>query len=263
MRRSSRRSGRFTFVVFLCACAGAGRLRAEPAEPPVDYNRDIRPILSDNCYACHGFDEKQRKAGLRLDEAESALSKLKDGAQAVVPGKPEESELVFRVETDDETLHMPPKDFGKTLSAEQIALLRRWIEQGAPFARHWAFEPPKKPEIPQVSDASWPRNEVDRFLLARLDQEGLKPSPEADRTTLIRRVTLDLAGLPPTPAEVAAFLADDRPNAYELLVDRLLESPRFGEHMARFWLDAARYGDTHGLHLDNYREIWPYRDWVI
>ncbi len=250
-------------AVFLCAWAGSGGLRADAAEPPVDYNRDIGPILSDNCYACHGFDEKQRKAGLRLDEAESAQSTLKDGAQAVVPGKPDESELVFRVETDDETLHMPPKEFGKTLSAEQKALLRRWIEQGAPFERHWAFEPPKKPGIPEVSDPAWPRNEVDRFLLSRLDQEGLKPSPEADRTTLIRRVTLDLTGLPPTPAEVAAFLADDRPDAYEILVDRLLESPRFGEHMARFWLDAARYGDTHGLHLDNYREIWPYRDWVI
>jgi hypothetical protein len=158
---------------------------------------------------------------------------------------------------------MPPPKSGKALTSQQVALLRRWVEQGAAWSSHWSFEPPVRPELPKVSDPTWPHTEVDRFILARLDAEGLKPAPEANKTSLIRRLTLDLNGLPPTPAEVDAFLADPSDKAYEKLVDRLMDSPRFGEHMARYWLDAARYGDTHGLHLDNYREIWPYRDWVI
>ncbi len=142
-------------------------------------------------------------------------------------------------------------------------MLRRWIAEGAPYAAHWAFVPPSRHRLPKVKNAAWPRNPIDHFILARLERAGLQPTAEADRTTLLRRVTLDLTGLPPTPAEVDAFLADQAPNAYEKVVDRLLQSPRYGEHMARFWLDAARYGDTHGLHLDNYREMWPFRDWVI
>ncbi len=180
-----------------------------------------------------------------------------------MPGKPGESELIARVESHDPESQMPPKKFGKPLSPGQVASLRRWVEQGATWTRHWAFKPPVKPVPPVVKDAAWPVNEVDRFILDRLDDEGLRPEAEASRTALIRRVTLDLTGLPPTPEDVNAFLADRSARAYEDLVDRLLDSPRYGEHMARFWLDAARYGDTHGLHLDNYREIWPYRDWVI
>jgi mono/diheme cytochrome c family protein len=234
-----------------------------PSKPVVDFTRQIRPILSENCFACHGPDEHKRKAKLRLDTKEGALGKLRDGSLAIAPGKPDESELIARITADEPSAHMPPAKSGKHLKPEQIALLRQWIEQGAPWSEHWAFVPPRRPALPKNANSAWPRNPIDYFLLARLEEKGLQPSPEADRTTLLRRVTLDLTGLPPTPAEVDAFLADDSPEAYERVVDRLLQSPRYGEHMTRFWLDAARYGDTHGLHLDNYRELWPYRDWVI
>ncbi|MEX0718086.1 MAG: DUF1553 domain-containing protein [Planctomycetaceae bacterium] len=246
------------------------------ADEKVDFNRDIRPLLSDRCFQCHGPDEKQRQAGLRLDRREAAVAKLDSGETAVVPGRPAESELVRRIVAEDEFTRMPPPDSGKSLSKDEIELLRRWIEQGAEFQAHWAFVTPRRPNVPQVGatrtleasgslnrNESRRRNAIDGFVLARLEQEGLSPSPEADRRTLIRRVTFDLTGLPPTREEIAAFLADEAPDAYERLVDRLLSSPHFGEHMARYWLDAVRYGDTHGLHLDNYREIWPYRDWVI
>ncbi|MCS7159955.1 MAG: DUF1549 domain-containing protein, partial [Gemmatales bacterium] len=229
----------------------------------IDFNRDIRPILSDNCFACHGPDEKARKADLRLDRKEDAFRMLRDGGHAIVPGKPEASELFLRLTTDNSQARMPPKSSKKQLNSAQIELIRQWILQGAPWSEHWAFVPPSKPAIPEVRDRSWPRNPIDKFILARLEAEGLKPAPEADRITLLRRVSLDLTGLPPTPAEVEAFLADSSPQAYENAVERLLRSPRYGEHMARYWLDAVRYGDTHGMHLDNYREIWPYRDWVV
>jgi hypothetical protein len=238
---------------------------AAAAPPPatIEFNRQILPILADNCFACHGPDEKQRKAKLRLDTKEGAFGKLRSGGYAVVPGKSADSALVERITADDPNRIMPPPKTHKKLTPEQIALLTRWIDQGARWSQHWAFVPPRRPELPRVADTAWPRNPIDDFILARLEKEGLRPSPEADRVTLIRRVTLDLTGLPPTPAEVDAFLADRSTDAYEKLVDRLLDSPRYGEHMARFWLDAARYGDTHGLHLDNYREMWPYREWVI
>jgi mono/diheme cytochrome c family protein len=231
--------------------------------PSVNYAREVRPILSDNCFACHGPDDHKRKAGLRLDTKEGAFSELKSGSVAIVPGKPDESELVDRIENDDADLLMPPKKSGKQLTVAQIAILRRWVEQGAPTKAHWAFEAPQKPLLPSVKTSIWPITEIDRFILARLEAEGLSPAAEAEKTTLIRRLTLDLTGLPPTLEEVDAFQADRSAQAYEKVVDRLLRSPRYGEHMARFWLDAARYGDTHGLHLDNYREIWPYREWVI
>jgi mono/diheme cytochrome c family protein len=230
---------------------------------PIDFNRDIRPILSDHCFACHGPDEKSRKSGLRLDRKDDAFKPLRDGGYAIVPGKPDESELFRRITAENSQERMPPKNFPKRLKPEQIELIRQWILQGAPWAEHWAFVPPQKPNLPAVQDKSWPRNAIDYFILARLEREGLKPAPEADKITLARRVSLDLTGLPPTPAEVDAFLADTSPDAYEKLVQRLLDSPRYGEHMARYWLDAVRYGDTHGMHLDNYREIWPYRDWVV
>jgi mono/diheme cytochrome c family protein len=234
-----------------------------PAPPAIDFNRQIRPILSENCFACHGPDEKQRKAKLRLDTKEGAFAELRNGGHAIVAGKADESPLIDRVASGEPGTVMPPPKTGKHLKPEQVELLRKWIDQGARWSEHWAFVTPKNPAMPKVSEPAWVRNPIDSFILARLDKEGLHPSPEADRTALLRRVTLDLTGLPPTPAEVDAFLADTSPDAYEKVVDRLLRSPRYGEQMTRFWLDAARYGDTHGLHLDNYREVWPYREWVI
>jgi mono/diheme cytochrome c family protein len=229
----------------------------------VDFNRDIRPILSDNCYACHGPDEKTREAGFRLDTAEGAHKDL-GGYKAIEPGKPEKSELFKRVTTKNGDDLMPPAKSEKKLKPEQIALLKKWIQEGGKYAGHWSFAPPEKPAVPQIRNPkSEIRNPIDAFILQRLAQARLKPSPEADKETLIRRVTFDLTGLPPTPAEVDAFLADQSSDAYEKLVSRLLQSPRYGEHMARYWLDAARYGDTHGLHLDNERSMWPYRDWVV
>jgi hypothetical protein len=248
--------------VVLAVATPAGRTAAPAPPQAVDFSRQILPILSENCFACHGPDEKTRKAKLRLDTREGATARRKGGA-AVVPGKSADSALVERVSSDEPEMRMPPPKTGKSLKPEQVALLRKWIDQRAPWAIHWSFVPPRRPALPKVADTSWPRNPVDRFILARLEATGLKPTAEAGRARLLRRVTLDLTGLPPTPAEVDAFLADRSPDAYEKVVDRLLESPRYGEHMARYWLDAARYGDTHGLHLDNYREMWPYREWVI
>ena len=236
---------------------------ASAAEAKIDFNRDIRPILSDNCYACHGPDESHREGGFRLDRKDSAFGKADSDSVVIVPGKPEASELIVRIVTDDVDLRMPPADSTKSLSEDQIDLLKRWVEQGATWQEHWAFIPPVKREPPTVSRADWVRNPIDSFILKRLDDEGLKPSPTASKESLIRRVTLDLTGLPPTLDEVDVFLNDNSEDAYAKVVDRLLRSERYGEHMARYWLDAARYGDTHGLHLDNYREMWPYRDWVV
>ena len=236
---------------------------AEPKNAsPVRFNRDIRPILSDNCFACHGPDSAQRKADLRLDTAEGLFGK--EGADGtVVRGKPEESELFQRIISDRPSEMMPPPKSHKKLTKEQKEILRRWIEQGAPWEPHWSFMVPQRPTLPAVKNPTWVRNPIDHFILAKLEELGLAPAPEADRRTLIRRVSFDLTGLPPTPAEVESFLSDKAPNAYEKLVDKLLASQHWGEHRGRYWLDAARYGDTHGLHIDNYREIWPYRDWVI
>ena len=236
---------------------------ASAAEAKIDFNRDIRPILSDNCYACHGPDESHREGGFRLDRKDSAFGKADSDSVVIVPGKPEASELIVRIVTDDVDLRMPPADSTKSLSEDQIDLLKRWVEQVATWQEHWAFIPPVKREPPTVSRADWVRNPIDSFILKRLDDEGLKPSPTASKESLIRRVTLDLTGLPPTLDEVDVFLNDNSEDAYAKVVDRLLRSERYGEHMARYWLDAARYGDTHGLHLDNYREMWPYRDWVV
>ncbi len=199
---------------------------------------------------------------LRLDIQEGAFAARKNGSP-VVPGKPDESLLVKRIYSNNPAFRMPPVFSHKTLTQEEKDTLRRWIEQGAKWSQHWSFVPPKRPALPQVQRAAWPRNEIDRFILAKIEANGLEPAPEADRHTLIRRVTLDLTGLPPTPAEVNDFVKDKSPEAYEKVVDRLLASPRYGEHRAHYWLDAARYADTNGLHFDNYREMWPYRDWVI
>ncbi|MGD9633797.1 MAG: PSD1 and planctomycete cytochrome C domain-containing protein [Pirellulales bacterium] len=233
---------------------------ATPTE--VLYDRDVRPILSDLCFRCHGFNEQSRQADLRLDVADSAYED-RGGYAALVPGDVEASEVWRRINSTDEAEVMPPPETHRAVNDSQKEILRRWIEQGAKYAKHWSFVTPVKATPPEVSDATWPRNEIDRFVLARLDAEGLKPSPEADRRTLIRRVSLDLTGLPPTAEEVEAFVADDRADAYEQLVDRLLARPEYGERMALDWLDAARYADTNGYSIDGGRHMWLWRDWVI
>ena len=232
-------------------------------ERKVDFDRQIRPILSDNCFACHGPDAEQRKAKLRLDSFEGATAKLRRSGQAVVPGNPEVSRLVERIASDDPSEVMPPPRTQKHVTPAQLALLRQWIREGASYAEHWAFVAPKRPAVPTVKNAAWARNGIDRFILARLEKEGLTPSPEADRVTLIRRLSLDLLGLPPTPAEVDAFVADKSSDAYEKLVDRLFASPHYGERVALDWLDAARFADTHGYHIDAGRDMTRWRDYVI
>jgi hypothetical protein len=230
------------------------------------FNRDIRPILSDNCFSCHGFDSKKRKAGLRLDVPEGAHTPNKDGLVAFKPGDPAGSEGWKRILTADPDDVMPPPDSHKQLTAEQKDTLKRWIEAGAVYQKHWAFETPVRPPVPPeqaTSQGAASANPIDRFLRKRLAAERLEATPEAPRETLIRRLSFDLRGLPPTPSEVDEFLADHQPVAYERVVDHFLASPQYGEHMGRHWLDVARYADTHGLHLDNERQMWAYRDWVV
>ena len=222
-------------------------------QKPVDFQREVRPILSDACYHCHGPDKGSRMANLRLDVP----------GPAIVAGKPEESKLWKRINHATPALRMPPPAAHKTLNDAQKDVLKRWISEGAAYKEHWSFTAPVKRELPAVKNAQWARNGIDRFLLARLEAEGLQPAAEADKRTLARRLSLDLTGLPPAPAEVESFLQDTAADAYERLVDRLMAKPQYGEHRGRYWLDAARYGDTHGIHVDNYREMWPYRDWVI
>ncbi|HEY1186877.1 MAG TPA: PSD1 and planctomycete cytochrome C domain-containing protein [Gemmata sp.] len=234
----------------------APKLKTAPAERTVEFNRDVRPILADACFSCHGFDPKARKAKLRLDVPEGALEE-REGTFPIKPGAPQKSEVWKRITTDEADSLMPPPHTNKKLTAAQKEALRLWIEQGAKYQKHWSFEPIVRPKAPAGA------NPVDAFLLARLQQEGLKPTAEADRETLIRRVSFALTGLPPTIKQVDAYLADPAPNAYEKMVDRYLGSPHFGEEMARHWLDVARYADTHGLHLDNERQMWVYRDWVV
>ena len=229
----------------------------------VDFNRDVRPILSANCYACHGPDKNKRKSGLRLDEKEGAFKKLKSDGFAIVSGKPNESVLLQRLITQDDEEHMPPKKSGKELSVAQIKTLRTWIEQGAEWKPHWSYIPPERAALPQPNKAQWCRNAVDNFILSRLEKEGLAPSAEAEKTTLIRRLSFDLRGLPPSVDEVREFLADTGANAYEKAVDRMLSSPHYGERMAMYWLDLVRFADTIGYHSDNPKNISPYRDYVI
>ncbi|MFT5131463.1 MAG: hypothetical protein ACI8W8_005099, partial [Rhodothermales bacterium] len=218
---------------------------------PVSYSRQIQPLLADRCFSCHGPDDEGRKAKLRLDSAEGAAEVLRDG------------ELIARISSLDPDDMMPPPESHLKLSATEIDLLKAWVDAGAKYEKHWAFVPPAKAAIPTVDNSQWPRNDIDRFVLSRLRVDGLEPASEADRYTLIRRLSLDLTGLPPTPQEADTFVNDQAPNAYEKLVDRLLASPSYGERWARQWLDLARYADTNGYEKDRPRSIWPYRDWVI
>jgi hypothetical protein len=228
------------------------------ADEPVSFSQKILPILVENCFACHGPDAEERQAGLRFDIQEEALD-----SGTIIQGSPDDSEFMRRVLSSDPDEMMPPPQAHKELSEEQKELLRRWILEGAEYEVHWAFVPPTRPTPPPVEDESWVRNPIDRFILSRLEAAGLQPAPEADRRTLARRLSLDLTGLPPRPEDVEAFVADSDPNYYEKYVDKLLKSQQWGEHRGRYWLDLARYGDTHGIHFDNFREMWAYRDWVI
>src|SRR6266511_128178 len=254
--RSSCLRGLVTVTLVCCHAAFA-------AQKELDFNRDIRPILSDHCYACHGPDENKRKAGLRLDRPEEPLKTLKSGHRAIVPGDLEKSTLVQRLKSPDPDEIMPPPKEGKPLRAEQVEMLIRWVKEWAQRKNHWSFIVPERPALPKVRAENWPRNEIDYFILERLEKAGLKPAPEADKATLIRRATLDLTALPPTVEEVDAFLADNSPQAYEKLVDRLLGSAHYGERMAVNWLDLARYADTSGYHFDGVRFMWLWRDWAI
>ncbi len=241
--------GTFVFAILLAATSGA--------EDKISFDRDIRPILSDKCYFCHGPDAKERKADLRLDVESSAKE------NSITAGRPDQSELIKRIFSDDSDTIMPPPSSKLSLSDSEKRKLRFWIEQGAEYSQHWAFVAPKAMGLPQVKHAAWCRNEVDYWVLSQLERQGMHPSAEADRETLIRRVTLDLTGLPPTVLEIDAYVADKEPGAYERLVDRLLQSDRYGERMAVEWLDVARYADTYGYQNDRYRAMWPWRDWVV
>ena len=235
---------------------------AEAPTKPVDFNREIRPILSDNCFKCHGPDEKMRMARMRLDETEG-LFVDRGGYKIIVPGNSAQSKLYQKISAKDAGFRMPPSYSGKTLTEKQVEVIKEWIDQGAKWETQWSFVAPKRPTVPEVKDKAWAHNPIDSFVLARLEAEGLKPSEEADKATLLRRVSFDLTGLPPTPAEVDSFVADKSPDAYEKRVDQLLASPHYGERMAMEWLDLARYSDTHGYHIDSLRAMWPWRDWVI
>jgi hypothetical protein len=236
----------------------AAGLAASAVGKDLSYNKDIRPILVENCFGCHGADSAGRKADLRLDDRDAAVE-----SGAIAPGDPDSSVALDRIFSDDPEEVMPPPSIKKVLSAEQKELLKRWIAEGAEYEPHWSFVPPQRPAMPAVKNDGWVKNPIDRFVLARLEAEGLAPAPEADRRALARRVALDLTGLPPEPAVVDAFVADPHPDAYDRLVDQLLAKPDWGEHRGRHWLDYARYADTHGIHFDNYREMWTYRQWVV
>ena len=248
------RLAQMMFLPIVCVAACNNVLIAADG---VRFNRDIRPILARNCLVCHGLDEGSRKADLRLDDRSIAI-----GTGAIDAGNPDESELIVCIESADPKMVMPPPDSGHKLTSKEIVLLREWIKQGAKYEKHWSFIPPTKVKPPKTK-ASWSSDPIDRFILKRLEEVGLMPNEEADRLRMIRRLSLDLTGLPPSVAEADAFLADKSPNAYESLVDRLLTSDAYGEHWARIWLDLARYADTKGYEKDRPRIIWRYRDWLI
>jgi len=250
------------WFVTSCVCWMSIAVSVFADDAPLNFNRDVRPILSENCFQCHGPDAQNRHADLRLDQRESAIADRGHGA-SVTPGNIAASELVKRITSTDADVQMPPAESGKKLTTDQMALLQQWIEQGAKYEEHWSFIAPIQAAIPDVQDRRWPKNAIDHFVLAQLERAGLRPAPEAAKSTWLRRVTLDLTGLPPNVAELDAFLTDDSPLALEKVVDRLLASERYGERMAMHWLDLARYADTNGYNNDEDRTQWPWRDWVI
>ncbi len=260
-------SSLLALTVFGVPDRGVADPGGQTAARSIDFNRDVRPILSKNCFACHGADEQHREAGLRLDVRADAIKPLADGKTAIVPSHANQSELVRRITSADADERMPPANANSTLSAEQKQILTQWISEGARYSQHWSFEKPVRPPLPRLAAIAgrpeWPANPVDLFIGAKLQAAGLAPSPPADPYTLIRRLSLDLRGLPPTPAEVEEYVHDSRPGAYERLVDRMLADPAFGERCARPWLDLARYADSAGYASDPLRTIWLYRDWVI
>ena len=249
-------------VLLLWGQLHSGLIHAEESDDLVSFNHDIRPIMSDTCFQCHGPDKNTREANLRLDSIEGATKDL-GGYAAIVPGDPDESELIWRILSEADSERMPPEEHPRRLTDEEKELFRKWVEQGAKYEAHWAFLLPVRGRLPQERDPVWERNPIDAFVFSKLKEKGLTPSPEADRETLIRRITLDLTGLPPTLEEVEAFLSDRSPDAYEKVVDRLLASPRYGERMVWEWLDAARYADSNGYQNDDERGMWPWRDWAV
>jgi hypothetical protein len=260
-----RTSRQFVPACAVMLCVGLSGMAADgvPAEARIDFNRDVRPILSDRCFSCHGPDAEDRQAGLRLDVRESAVAELASGTTAIVPGEPARSELLVRIASADPDAVMPPPRINKPLRPAEADILRRWIAEGAEYRGHWAFARVERPVVPGATNTAWPRTPIDRFILATLEREGLAPNAEADRHTLARRLSLDLLGLPPDPDAVDAFVADRSPDAYERHVDALLASPHFGERMSLEWLDAARYADSSGYQTDSSRQNWPWRDWLI
>ncbi|HEY0670070.1 MAG TPA: PSD1 and planctomycete cytochrome C domain-containing protein [Sphingobacteriaceae bacterium] len=266
---------KFYFFLFCSFCALYGIDACSPSEKSskadeklpdkISYNFDIRPILSDKCFACHGPDPNKREAGLRLDIEEDALKALQENpsAHAIVRGKPESSEVFFRISTKDTTLVMPPISSNLKLTEREIELIKKWIKQGARYEKHWSFIAPVKSQLPKVKNSDWPKNEIDYFILHKQEQEGLTPNPEADKERLLKRLSLDITGLLPSLEMMDHFLADKRPDAYQRVVDQLLNSPAYGEKMALHWLDVARFADSHGYQDDSYRSQWPWRDWVI
>ncbi len=253
-------------LTFWSECTRIGRPNGVDIPAKISYNFHVRPILSDKCFACHGPDKSNLKAGLRLDLAENAYAPLSEtkGAYAIVPGKPEASELMKRIRSQDPDYQMPvPESHLELLTEREIKILEKWIEQGAVYEKHWALLPPVKSDLPVTKDKHWASNEIDGFILAKMEEKGLLPNKEAGKEHLLKRITLDLTGLLPTPAELDVFLADNSENAYEKAIDRLLALPQYGEKMALHWLDIARYSDSYGYQDDNIRTQWPYRDWVI
>ena len=252
-------------VLYISSCKSSGNADGDSAEG-ISYNFQVRPIFSDKCFKCHGPDANKRQAGLRLDIESEAYKALKEHPRvhALVPGNPDQSELFVRVTSTDTALMMPPPDSHlPALTEPEIALIKKWIQQGARYEKHWAFTPPKKAAIPAVKQTKWPVNEIDYFTLQQMEKHDLAPNEEADKERLLKRISLDITGLPPTPEQTAAFIKDASPNAYEKRVDALLAQPAYGERMAIPWLDVARYADSHGYQDDNYRTQWPWRDWVI
>lgn len=253
------------FLIESCGNNDSSQIASAKIPDSVSYNFDIRPIFSDKCFACHGPDANKREAGLRLDIADSAFNALKEhpGAHALVAGKPEFSQAYLRIITKDSTQLMPPVASNLRLTSYEIQLIEKWIKQGAKYEKHWAFVPPKKSPLPKVENDNWPKNEIDYFILAEIERRNLKVSEEADKERLLKRISFDLTGLPPTIEMMDAFLADNSKDAYEKMVDKLMAAPQYGEKMSLHWLDLARYADSHGYQDDGYRTQWPWRDWVI